>query len=293
VPSDDLSSIPDLQDKYRRVLTGKLKITTFQALARADRQDIYRAMRESHLRPTHEQIAKWQDRARSRLKAATTDRSDWHPAASFAVVFAQRQVDDGWEHRIEAERTEVEPEQEPRIWPGWDCGGICAWMREQVPGAAAPGTEAEAPGPAGGTATPAGAAATPAGAGRERPELRIDRIAVIGLPTPPEVVAAAGAVAAIAAGPPGPPRIEISVSGGRRGQEIHAAAQVLREREFGWNLQDPVVITGATGIASFDLSPLPAGRHDLVLVAWAPDGMATLARAELRQLTIPPPLPGS
>jgi hypothetical protein len=51
-----------------------------------------------------------------------------------------------------------------------------------------------------------------------------------------------------------------------------------------------VVIKGATGVASFDLSPLPAGRHDLVLVAWAPDGTAQPALAEL---TIPPPSPGS
>jgi hypothetical protein len=162
VPSDDLSSIPDLQDKHRRVLAGKLKITTFRALARADRQDIYRAMRESHLRPTHEQIAKWQGHARSRLTEAATDRSDWPRAASFVVVFAQRQVGDGWEHRIEAERTEVEPEQERRIWAGWDCGGICAWMREQVPGAAVPDPEAEAAGPAEPTAIPAQAAAAPA-----------------------------------------------------------------------------------------------------------------------------------
>jgi hypothetical protein len=84
----------------------------------------------------------------------------------------------------------------------------------------------------------------------------------------------------------------MSVSGGRCGQEIHAAARVLRERELGWNLQDPVVIKGAAGVASFDLSPLPAGRHDLVLVAWAPDGTATLAREELRDLAIPPPRPG-
>ena len=141
-------------------------------------------------------------------------------------------------------------------------------------------------------AGPAEPTATPAGPGRERPQLQIDRVTVIGLGTSPEV-AAADAAAATSAGPPGPPRIEISVSGGRRGQEIHAAAQVLREREFGWNLQDPVVIKGPTGVASFDLSPLPAGRHDLVLVAWAPDGTAILAREELRNLTIPPPLPGS
>ena len=289
MPSDDLRSIPDLQDKYRRVLTGKLKITTFHALAHADRQAIYRAMRDSHFRPTHEQIAKWQDHARSRLSEAKTDRSEWHPAASFAVVFAQRQVDDGWEHRIEVERTEVEPEQEPRIWPGWDCEGICGWMREQVPDIAWP--EAQAAGaaepPAAEAAEPAATPAPTSGT-RVRPVLRIDKITVIGPDATGEVVAADAAVTTSPAGPAETPRIDIWVSGARRDQEVHAAALVLRRGEFGWNLQDPVVIKGATGVASFDLSPLPAGRHDLALAAWVPDGRAQPALEELRDLTIPP-----
>ena len=174
MPSDDLSSIPDLQDKHRRVLAGELKITTFRALAHADRREIQRAMRNLRPRPTLEQIAKWQDDARSRLNEATTDRSDWQPAASFAVVFAQRQVDDGWQHRIEVERTEVEPEQERRIWPGWDCGGICGWMREQVPGGAgARGGARAGARRAEEAARPAEPAAAPGGRGPRAPRLRI------------------------------------------------------------------------------------------------------------------------
>ena len=286
MPSDDLRSIPGLQDKHRRVLAGKLKIATFRALVDADRHDIYRAMRDSQLRPTHEQIAKWQDHARGRLSEAKTDRSEWHPAASFAVVFAQRQVDDGWEHRIEVERTEVEPEQEPRIWPGWDCGGICGWMHEQVPDivrAGAGAAEAAEPQAAVPTATPA-----PAGRTRARPELRIDRITVLSPAAIGDVVAVGTAVTTSQVGPSETPRIEISVSGARRDQEIHVAALVLRRGEFGWNLQDPVVIKGATDVASFDLSPLPAGRHDLALAAWAPDRRTQPALEELRGLTIPP-----
>ncbi len=200
MPSDDLRSIPGLQDKYRRVLAGKLKITTFRALADADRQDIYRAMRDSHLRPTREQIAKWQDHARSRLSEAKPDRSEWHPAASFAVVFAQRQVDDGWEHRIEVERTEVEPEQEPKIWPGWDCAGICGWMREQIPDIARPeaqaagAAESQAAEPQAAEAAEPTATPAPAGGTRARPELRIERITVIGPAAIGEVVAADTAV---------------------------------------------------------------------------------------------------
>jgi len=295
VPSDDLSSVPDLQDKHRGVLARELKITTFRALARADRRDIQQAMRNFRPRPTLTLIAQWQDHARSRLSEAT-DRSDWHPVASFAVVFAERQVDDGWQHRIEAERTEVEPEQEPRIWPGWDGGEVYGWMREQVPDTVRPGVQAAGaaePRDAGAAEPQAGKAAEPtatpalAAETSERPELRIDRIAVIGPATIGEVVAAGPAAITSQAGPGQTPRIEISVSGARRGQEIHAAARVLRRAEFGWNLQDPVVIKGAEGVASFDLSPLPAGRHHLVLVAWAPDGTATLARQELPDVTIP------
>ena len=145
MPSNDLRSIPDLHDRQRRVLAGELKITTLHGLVHADRRDIHRAMRNLRPRPTLEQIARWQDHARSRLNEAATDRSDWRPAASFAVVFAQRRAGDGWERRIEVERTEVEPEEERRIWPGWDCGGICGWMREQIPSAAGP--EPGRPGP--------------------------------------------------------------------------------------------------------------------------------------------------
>ena len=195
--ADELSSIPDIQDKHRRVLAGELKITTFRALARADRRDIHRAMRNLRPRPTLEQIARWQDHARSRLSEAA-DQSDWHPAASFAVVFAQRQAKDGeWERRIEVERTEVEPEQEGRAWPEWDCREICGWMRGQlgladvpppeVQPAAQPGAGRRAaggPAPRGAGARPAppgGAepAAPPAATARGRGELRIGSVTVI------------------------------------------------------------------------------------------------------------------
>jgi hypothetical protein len=148
VVADELSSIPDVQDKHRRVLAGELKITTLRGLARADRRDIHRAMRNLRPRPTLEQIARWQDHARSRLNEVAADQSEWHPAASFAVVFVQRQAENGeWQRRIEVERTEVEPEQEGRTWPEWDCREICGWMREQL---GLPGPAEPAPGQAGG-----------------------------------------------------------------------------------------------------------------------------------------------
>jgi hypothetical protein len=314
VVADELSSIPDIQDKHRRVLAGELKITTFRALARADRRDIHRAMRNLRPRPTLEQIARWQDHARSRLSEAA-DQSDWHPAASFAVVFAQRQAKDGeWERRIEVERTEVEPEQEGRTWPEWDCREICGWMRSElglagvpppeVQPAAQPGTGKRA---AGGPA-PRGAGARPARPGdaepgaraRGRGELRIGGVTVIdpggqvgrmatgagGVP-PVDVVRAGAAEQAPPAAPAGPLRVEITVGGARRGQEIHAVARVLPRGAPGWNPQDPVVIKGA-GAASFDLSRLPEGRHEVALIAWAPDGSMAPAAVRLPEITIQP-----
>lgn len=331
--ADELSSIPDIQDKHRRVLAGELKITTFRALARADRRDIHRAMRNLRPRPTLEQIARWQDHARSRLSEAA-DQSDWHPAASFAVVFAQRQARDGeWERRIEVERTEVEPEQERRTWPEWDCREICGWMRGQlgladvpqpeVQPAAQPGTGRRAaggPAPRGAGARPAQPgdaepAAPPAARARGRGEIRIGSVTVIdpgsqvgrmatgagGAPPVDVVTVGAGgapAVDVVSAGPAraeqappaapaGPLRVEITVGGARRGQEIHAVARVLPRGAPGWNPQDPVVIKGA-GAASFDLSRLPEGRHEVALIAWAPDGSMAPAAVRLPEITIQP-----
>jgi hypothetical protein len=331
VVADELSSIPDIQDKHRRVLAGELKITTFRALARADRRDIHRAMRNLRPRPTLEQIARWQDHARSRLSEAA-DQSDWHPAASFAVVFAQRQTTDGeWERRIEVERTEVEPEQEGRTWPEWDCRETCGWMRGQLGLADAPPPEVQPPAQPGtgkrgaGGPAPRGAGARPARPGdaepaappaaraRGRGELRIGSVTVIdpgrqvgrmaagagGAPPVDVVTAGAGGaprVDVVTAGAPaqapptapaGPLRVEITIGGGRRGQEIHAVARVLPHGGPGWNPQDPVVIRGA-GAASFDLSRLPEGRHEVALIAWAPDGSVAPTAVRLPELTIQP-----
>ncbi len=316
--ADELSSIPDVQDKHRRVLAGELKITTFRALARADRRDIHRAMRNLRPRPTLEQIARWQDHARSGLSEATADQSDWHPAASFAVVFVQRQAEHGeWERRIEVERTEVDPEQQARTWPEWDCREICGWMREQLslPGPAEPapgqagGEEATGEQPAAGqpaarqrgarAARPGDAEPVPVAETRGRGELRIrsvtlidpggqlGRVGAVTAGAPAVGVVTSGAAPAPPAAPEGPLRVEITVGGARRGQEIHAVARVLPRAEPGWNPQEPVVIKG-TGAASFDLSRLPEGQHEVALIAWAPDGSMAPATVRLPELTIQP-----
>ena len=80
-----------------------------RGLVQADRDVIYRATANLRPRPPRDLIARWQEGARSLLAEATPD--DWQMVASFVVVFFQRRAGDAWERRVEAERTEVEPER--------------------------------------------------------------------------------------------------------------------------------------------------------------------------------------
>ena len=43
-----------------------------------------------------------------------------------------------------------------------------------------------------------------------------------------------------------------------------------------------------SGQAESDLSEVPAGEHEMVLIAWAPDVTASLASVSLPQMTIRP-----
>ena len=73
----------------------------------------------------------------------------WQMVASFVVVFFQRRAGDAWERRVEAERTEVEPERNPSVWPGWEAAPICEWMVGQL--GQASGAEPDGAEPASGT----------------------------------------------------------------------------------------------------------------------------------------------
>src|SRR5271170_6727100 len=141
--------------------------------------------------------------------------------------------------------------------------------RDQAPAKPGQPSAAAAGAPAPEPARPAESAA-PA---RERGQLQITSVTIIGGATQVEVPAAGDAPGAGPADLPGPVRVETRIGGARPGQEIHAVARVLRAGQRGWNAHDPVVKKGA-GPASFDLSRLPAGPHDVQLIAWAPDGTA-------------------
>jgi len=291
VPADDLSAIPGLEDKHRRVLARR-QITTYRMLAHSDRRDIYKAMAGIRPRPTLELIARWQDSARSKQSEAVLDTSDWHTAASFAVVFAQRQTGGTWQRRLEVERTEVEPERNPEVWPGWDCSPACGWMLGQLgqlgragppPQAAAAADGAAVDSAAGPADEPAGPAVPPAA----RAVLSIDHATLIDAVATADVVAAG----ALAANPPteliAPVRVVLKVSGAPPGHEVQAVVR-FRGRgrgQRGWNPQDPVIVP-RSGRAEFDLSQVPAGLYQMALLAWAPDASAKPASVSLPMVTI-------
>jgi hypothetical protein len=303
VAGDDLSSIADMEDKHRRALARR-QITTLRGLAGADQDVIYRAMGSIKPRPTHHQIARWQGEARSRLGEArggdeaqgwdeargragevAADAMEWHPAASFAVVFAQRRSGDAWERRIEAERTEVEPEREPEVWPGWECSPICGWMLGQL--GRSDGAEGGGTGPGGGQARPAGeppGAAPPRGV---RPPLRIDSAAIIDAAGRADLVTDG----ALVANPPialsAPALVVLTVSGARRGTEVQAVARLRGHGEPGRNVADPVAVP-PSGRAEFGLSWVTADQLEMDLLAWAPGAAARPVSVRLPTMRIGP-----
>jgi hypothetical protein len=285
VLGDELDSIPGLAENHRRVLASKAGITSLHALADADQRDVYTALASIRPRPSLARIAAWQNEARSRLGDAANDRSAWQTAASFAVIFAQRQVDGRWERRLEAEQTEVEPAPEPRKWANWDCGPLCDWMRGQL-GLAA--DEA-------GVADPAEAAAEPAavepaelaavgGGAPERARLRIDSVTLTDAADDVDLITDGHLVTAQPSDLHSPVRVRFTVHGGRAGQQLRAAVWFRRPDGPGWSPQDPVTVP-ASGQAEFDLSAVPPGGHDVRLLAWATDPGARLAAVSLPRLT--------
>jgi hypothetical protein len=274
VPGDDLRSIPDLQANHLRALDNKLGITGLRALADADQRTIYTALRNVRPHASLARIAAWQADARSRLADAAIDTSLWHTAASFAVIFAQRQVNGTWERRLEAEQTEVEPAPEPQQWADWDCGQLCDWMLAKAGQPESPATsKADA-------VSRTGSAATRTG----RAELRIDGASItdasyeLGLITggkliskPPEELRP-------------PVHLRLTVSGGRSGQQLRAAVWFRRRGRPGWSPQEPVNLP-PSGQAEFDLSLVPSGGYNVRLLAWATDPGATMAAVTLPTLT--------
>jgi len=223
------------------------------------------------------------------LAETTQEVAEWQVVASFVVVFFQRRTGDTWERRVEAERTEVEPERNPQVWPGWETGPICDWMLGQL-GQADGAEPASGDGTAGETTQPAeedaGAAGPPpTGPAAERPALRVDSAVIIDAAGRTNVVTAG----AVAAGQPrelvAPTRVAFTVSGAPPGTRLWAVARVLRRDGPGWNARDPVAVPDS-GEVEFDLAAVPAGEHDMGLIAWAPDAAAKPVSVRLPAITI-------
>jgi hypothetical protein len=278
VSTDDLSSIPGLEDKHLRAL-ARQQVTDLRSFADADQRGIYNAMANIRPRPSKERISRWQEEARSRLEEAEADSSGWHRVASFAVIFSRRQADDTWERRVEAERTEVEPAQEPQIWADWDFEAVGSWMADQLRAAESESTPAPPVATEQETAKPRRARA------QERSQLRIDSAAITDANRTVDVVTGG----ALATDPPpeliAPVRVVLTVGGARPGTVLHAVTRILRPDGPGWNPQDPVVIR-RSGQAEFDLSGVPAGQYEMSLIAWAPDATAKPVSVRLPALTI-------
>jgi hypothetical protein len=270
VPSDDLSSIPSLEDKHLRAL-ARQQITDLRTFADADQREIYKSMANIRPRPSLERISRWQGEARSKL--------DWHTVASFAVIFRQRQVGDAWERRVEVWRTEVEPEQEPEVWAGWDVESAGSWMADQL---AAPDSASTPAQPVAAQPEAAQSVGTKA-AGRS--QLRIESAAIIDVNRTVDVVTEGAPVADLPHELIAPVRVVLTVSGAPLGTVLHAVTRILRPDGPGWNPQDPVILPRSRQV-EFDLSGVPAGQYEMSLIAWAPDATAKPVSVRLPALTV-------
>ena len=278
--TNDLSSINGLEDKHLRALAG-LHITDLRGLADAHQREIYKAMENIRPRPSLQRISRWQEEARSGLAEAEANATDWLRVASFAVVFLQRQVGDAWERRVEAGRTEVEPEQPQQAWDSWEFEPVGRWMADQLAAAESASTPAQ---PA--VAEPPAAQQVAVKASR-RSRLRIASAAIMDANRTVDAVTEGELAVGLPAELTAPVRVLFTVSGAPSGTALHAVTRILRSDRPGWNPQDPVVLP-RSGQAEFDLSKIPAGRYEMSLIAWAPDASANPVSVTLPALTIHP-----
>lgn len=281
MPTDDLSSIPDLEDKHLRALARR-QITDLRSFADADHREIYKAMANIRPRPSLERISRWQGEARNGLEKAETGVSDWRTVASFAVIFAQRQVGDARERRVEVWRTEVEPEQEPQTWADWDFEPVGSWIAGQLTAIDSATTPAQPVAAQPEAAQPKGKKTL------GRSQLRIDSAAIIDANRTVDVVTGGAPVADLPPELIAPVHVVLTVSGARPATVLRAVTRVLRPDGPGWNAHDPVILPRSRE-AEFDLSGVPAGQYEMSLIAWAPDATAKPVSVRLPALTIRSP----
>ena len=114
-----------------------------------ERKAIVDAFGRRKIRPNLETVAKWQDEARQALAESTSYSSDpvgggWDQVAVFVVAFEERQGQAGYERRVVAEQTEVEPDaghEHRHVVNDWTSVAIHEWMITSVE-ASAPESDA-------------------------------------------------------------------------------------------------------------------------------------------------------
>jgi hypothetical protein len=79
--------------------------------------------------------------------------------------------------------------------------------------------------------------------------------------------------------------VAFTVGGAAPGTGLLAVARIQRPDGPGWNPRDPVALAGP-GQAEFDLAAVPAGDHEMTLIAWAPDAAARPVSVRLPRVTI-------
>jgi len=283
VAGDDLTSIPGLLDRHRRALESRMQITTYDALVQANPRTILAAMSRIRLpRPTLEEIRGWQNEARRLRDAADLKNAPaWSRTASFVLSFEQRAARGQVERRLVAQQTELEPEQEkpPATWPGWDCTGICDWLRQKT---GVPDSGPEAPGRGPMPDAVELQAVAPAAAPPLR--LQFENVAIVDVSGQVPAVRK-GQLVAEALECTLPARLEVQVSRSAPDRAVRVALRFRQPAGPGWSPREPTRLPG-TGPAQLDLAGIPPGQYQARLVAWAPDGSAEPIALNLGALRI-------
>lgn len=274
---DDLTLIPGLLDKHRKVLSAQLKVTTSQALAQADPHAIFDAMFRIRPRPTVTEIRGWQQHAGRVRDRAIVEAPNWDRVATFVLSFEQRDAGDGSERRLVVEQTELEPEQPASSWAAWDCSELCDWLQGRV-GATEPAEQI--------AMTPLAVETVAVRAGAGQRQLRIEQVAVVDAGGRVDVVTD-GRLTAEALVCSGPCRLELTVAGANAGHEVGVALRFSRRGQPGWSPHEPVTVLAGEP-AELALADITAGEHDARLVAWTADASSLPVTMALGRLTIRP-----
>jgi hypothetical protein len=224
-------------------------------------------------------------------EAATPAPPAWERAATFVLSFEQRQAEGQWERQLVAQQTELEVDQAPASWPGWDCSGICDWLQERLGDAAAPGRAVEPQLREAGNGSapdehPGQPPSTPvSGAGRG--QLRITLVAIADGSGSAEIMSE-GRLTAQAVQCTAPGRLEVTVTGAGADREVRVALRFARQGQPGWSPRESATMSG-DGMAELDLSDVAAGQYEARILAWTPDASAEPAMARLGMFSIRQP----